>query len=89
MKTSIPREKFVKPPGANPIVNDSHFSDSHAVTDGAPPTPGLGSPQDTFNPAQGAGALPNGPPRYIAPKGPRVQQPGLSNKRIGKGESQL
>lgn len=84
MKTSIPKEKFIAPPKATPIVNDAAFSDAHAVQ-----TPGLGAPSDTFNPGGNGSALPNGPPRYIAPKGVRVQQPGLSNKRIGKGESQI
>lgn len=66
-----------------PIVNDNHFSDSGPVTGSPPvPSPTLGSPQDSFNPGAMAGPLPNGPPKYIQPKGKRVIAKGLTNKRI-------
>lgn len=67
-----------------PIVNDSAFSDSHAISGGNPPLtlPGLGAPQDSYNPGAQAGPLPNGPPKYIQPKGKRPMQKGLTNKRI-------
>lgn len=66
-----------------PIVNDAHFSDSHAVG-GNPPlqTPGLGAPQDSFNPGAGSEILPNGPPKYIQPQGKKVIAKGLTNKRL-------
>lgn len=68
-----------------PIVNDTHFSDAHAISEGGmPPTPSLGAPRDTFNPGQGAGVLPDGPPKYIQPKGRRIIAKGLTNKRISQ-----
>lgn len=69
--------------GQTPIVNDAHFSDSHAVS-GNPPlmTPNLGAPQDTFNPGAGSEPLPNGPPKYIQPAGKKVVAKGLTNKRL-------
>ena len=61
-----------------PIVNDNNF------IDGSPPiaAPTIGSPQASFNPGAASGALPNGPPRFIQPKGKRVYAKGLTNKRI-------
>lgn len=61
-----------------PIVNDNHF------VDGNPPlaTPGVGSPQDTFNPGAKSAALPNGPPRFVQPPGKRVYAKGETNKRL-------
>lgn len=69
---------------STPIVNDQHFSDAHAISNGNPPIqmPQLGSPQDSYNPGQQAGPLPNGPPKYIQAKGKRVIAKGLTNKRI-------
>ena len=70
--------KLVKPNYSkrSPVVNDMHFSDA------ATGQPGLGSPQDTFNPGQASEALPNGPPKYIQPAGKRVMSKGLTNKRL-------
>lgn len=61
-----------------PIVNDNSF-----VT-GNPPlaTPTIGSAQATFNPGGGSSILPNGPPKYIQPKGKRIFAKGLTNKRL-------
>lgn len=56
-----------------PIVNDAHFTDG-------PSEPTLQSAQ--FNPGQNAAALPNGPPKYVQPKGKRIFAKGLTNKRI-------
>jgi hypothetical protein len=72
----------IKGGGPTPIVNDLHFSDAHAIPNNAPPTPGLGSPMDTFNPGAGSEALPNGPPKYIQPQGKKVMAKGLTNKRL-------
>ena len=58
-----------------PIANDTNFTDG-------PREPTLGSPQASFNPGGGAGALPNGPPRFIQTPGKRVYAKGLTNKRI-------
>lgn len=78
--------KMVKPnySSRSPIVNDNHFDDSTPVTAGNPPLPDptLGSPQDSFNPAANSEPLPNGPPKYVQPKGKRVMAKGLTNKRI-------
>lgn len=62
-------------PKGTPIVNDAHYTDAR---------PTIGSPSATFNPggAQQAGPLPNGPPRFIQPKGRRFQTKGNTNKRI-------
>lgn len=58
-----------------PVVNDAHFTDGPAL-------PTLGSPQASFNPGQGASALPNGPPRFVQAPGKRVfGTKGLTNKR--------
>lgn len=66
-----------------PIVNDTHFSDAHAISGNpALQTPGLGAPQDSFNPGANSEILPSGPPKYIQPKGKRVIAKGLTNKRI-------
>lgn len=69
--------------GRTPIVNDSHFSDSHAIK-GNPPiaTPGLGNPMDSYNPGASSEILPNGPPKYMQPQGKRPMSKGLTNKRI-------
>lgn len=78
--------KLVKPnyKSRTPVVNDMHFSDAGAGPTGNPPLtlPGIGSPQDTFNPGQASEALPSGPPKYIQPAGKRVMGKGLTNKRL-------
>ncbi len=82
MKTAkpIPFHKMGK---SSPIVNDAHFSDAHAVsTSSAPPTPGIGSPMDSFNPGGASEILPSGPPKYIQPAGKRPMAKGLTNKRV-------
>lgn len=83
MKASIPKMSMPKMGGRTPIVNDAHFSDSHAVN-GNPPlaTPTLNSPDTSFNPGAGSSILPNGPPKYIQPAGKRVVAKGLTNKRL-------
>lgn len=72
--------RLVKPnySARTPIVNDNNF------VDGNPPVaaPTLGSPQATFNPGGKAGLFPNGPPKYIQPKGKRATGKGLTNKRL-------
>ena len=68
-----------------PVVNDSHFSDAGAGPVASNPIqmPGLGDPQDSFNPGQASAPLPSGPPRFIQPKGAkRVYAKGVTNKRI-------
>lgn len=62
----------------SPIVNDNHF------VDGNPPlaTPTIGAPQDSFNPGGTSSPFPNGPPKYIQPKGKRATAKGLTNKRL-------
>lgn len=76
---SIPRSRgLIKPnySARTPIVNDAHFTDG-------PKLPTIGSPQASFNPGQSAGALPNGPPRFVNAPGKRVYGgKGLSNKRM-------
>lgn len=61
-----------------PIVNDNSFVDGH------PPvaTPTIGAASDTFNPGGKSGLFPNGPPKYVQPRGKRVMAKGLTNKRI-------
>lgn len=72
--------KLIKPnySGRHPIVNDNSF------VDGNPPMsmPTLGSPQASFNPGGKSSLFPNGPPKYIQPKGKRATAKGLSNKRL-------
>ena len=67
-----------------PVVNDNHFSDAGPGVTGNPPLmePGIGAPQDSFNPGAQSEPLPMGPPKYIQPKGKRVIAKGLTNKRL-------
>lgn len=78
--------KLVKPnyKARTPVFNANHFDDSAPVTSGSPPlaTPTTGSPQASFNPGANASPFPNGPPKYVQPKGKRVIAKGLTNKRI-------
>jgi len=62
---------------ANPVVNDMHFTDAPRIA-----MPTIGSPQASFNPASGGSILPNGPPKFIQPKGKRATAKGLTNKRL-------
>ena len=62
----------------SPIVNDNSFVDGHPPL----PTPTLGSPQANFNPGGNSSPLPNGPPKYVQPKGKRPMSKGLTNKRL-------
>lgn len=60
--------------GVTPIVNEMHFTDARAPT--------LGSPMTVFNPGAKSEILPNGPPKYVQPKGKKPNAKGLTNKRI-------
>lgn len=64
----------------SPIVNDASFSDGPVAP--MPAQPVTGSPDATFNPGANSSPFPNGPPKYIQPKGKRVIAKGLTNKRI-------
>jgi hypothetical protein len=65
----------------SPIVNDNNFVDGNPPL----PTPTLGSPQASFNPGAKSGLFPNGPPKYIQPKGKRAGAKGMTNKRLPQG----
>lgn len=58
-----------------PVFNDSSF------TDGA--SPGIGTPNASFNPGRNSGPLPKGPPKYVTPGGGKSRNlaQGLTNKR--------
>lgn len=62
----------------SPIVNDNSFVDGNPPL----PTPTLGGSSDTFNPGGKSSPFPNGPPKYIQPKGKRATSKGLTNKRL-------
>lgn len=76
-QVSIKKMPFKKAGKPTPIVNDAHFSDSHASA------PKIGSPNSTFNPGSNSGALPTaGPPKYVQVPGKKIMAKGLTNKRI-------
>lgn len=56
-----------------PIVDDKNFTDER---------PTIGSKSATFNPGASASPFPNGPPRFIGPKGKQPRSKGLTNKRV-------